>query len=172
MTDWAVPATMIPSLIIGPILVGRLFPQSTGCSGTPAEGRCGMSPLIWGLALGLIVPAPILMSLPPPTGVHRTLANDLMLVLLLTLFTAPLIAWGCERWSWDRTRIVRKNLFGERKLEWGAITHLARRGRGFQLNTADNSISVDEFVSGMPLIFAAAAHYRPKLAREAPKPTD
>lgn len=166
MSDWVVPATMIPSLIIGPIVARRLFPQGTGWSGTPTEGRCGMSPMVWGLAFGLIVPAPVLMSLPPAPGVHRGLTNDLMLVVMLAIFTLPLLAWGSERWSWDATGLARKNWFGERKLGWGSIDKIARQGRGFRLDTARDSLRVDEFVVGRPLIFASVAHYRPELARE------
>lgn len=88
-----------------------------------------------------------------------------MLVLLLAIFTVPLLGWGWERWSWDSAGLKRRNWFGERKLDWGSITDITVRGRGFRLNTANNaSVPVDEFVAGMPLIFAAAAHYRPDLA--------
>lgn len=157
-------------LIAGPIIAARRFASRAIVQGNLNAGQSGVSPLFWGLALGLLswLFALSLFIIADPIGGPLLVRLQLGALVFLSLgaLTAPMIVCGFHKWRWDAEGLEFVGAFRRTKVAWRDIVEIRPtldRGQLF-LTAAGPKVRTSEYTVGVRLIAAALAHYRPDLA--------
>lgn len=166
VSSFVEPLVLIACLVAGPLVVGRIFRKRTSVAGTAHAGQSGMSPMFWGIPVGLITAITLLLVIGPPT-VYPTnfdlIQSTVLLYAILLLLSSPLLIWGAHLWTWDSEGLEFCSLFRRKRIAWSEIIKVtpAREG-GFVVSTPQGvALRTSRYVAGHQLIWAAVQHYRP-----------
>ncbi len=171
MSDILLLLTFAVGLVGGPFVVAKVWPERSRCVGDTAAGECGMSPVLWGAALGVLlgylgIAALIVTSGDDLTSPSTSTQVVAMLFVFMAALAAPLVIYGFHTWKWNASGLEFIGVFRRRTVLWKDVTSVRRVWRtSWKLETADGiKLNTSRYMLGQRVVIAALCINRSDLA--------